>query len=47
VVYAGDDIKTGILIAEKGTVLTAPHLGMIAVQGIAQVTVYKKPVIQI
>ncbi|NLA86422.1 MAG: molybdopterin molybdotransferase MoeA, partial [Clostridiales bacterium] len=47
VVYAGDDIREGSCIAEKGTVITAPHLGLLAGQGISQVSVYKKPVIKI
>jgi molybdopterin molybdotransferase len=47
IVYAGDDLKTGELIAEKGALLTAPHLGLLAGQGISELTVYKKPVIYI
>jgi molybdopterin molybdotransferase len=47
IVYAGDDIKAGAVIAEKGTLITAPILGILAGQGISGVTVCKKPVIQI
>lgn len=47
VIYAGDDIKAGARIAEKGTVITASYLGIMAGQGISEVTVYKKPAIKI
>jgi molybdopterin molybdotransferase len=47
IVYAGDDVKAGAIIAGKGTLLSAPHLGILAGQGIADVAVYKKPVIYI
>ncbi len=47
VIYAGDDIKAGTRIAEKGTTITAPLLGIIASQGISEVTVFKRPVIAI
>lgn len=47
VVYAGDDIDEGTLIAEHGTMITAPVLGVMASQGISEVTVFKKPVIMI
>ncbi|NLT13066.1 MAG: molybdopterin molybdotransferase MoeA [Clostridiales bacterium] len=47
VIYAGDDIKAGARIAEKGTVITASHQGILAGQGISEVVVYRKPVIKI
>lgn len=47
VIYAGDDIKAGTRIAERGTVITASHQGILAGQGISEVTVYRKPVIKI
>jgi molybdopterin molybdotransferase len=47
VIYAGDDIKAGASIAERGMVITASHQGILAGQGISEVTVYRKPVIKI
>ena len=43
IVRAGEDLKLGALIANKGTVLTAPLLGLLATQGQKDVRVYKKP----
>jgi molybdopterin molybdotransferase len=43
IVKAGEDISQGSLIAGRGTVLTAPLMGLIATQGEKDVTVYKKP----
>jgi molybdopterin molybdotransferase len=47
IVRAGDDIKAGTVIAEKGMTVTAPLVGILAGQGIAELTVYKKPVVSI
>lgn len=47
IVRAGDDIPAGAVIANKGTVITAPLLGLLSGQGITTVTVYKKPVVTI
>ncbi len=47
IIYAGDDVKAGAIIAEKGMLLTAPHLGILAGQGFSDVSVYKKPVVYI
>lgn len=47
IAYAGDDIKAGTVIAPKGTLITAPLLGILASQGIGELTVFKKPVIEI
>lgn len=41
VVFRGEDIAAGALIAEAGTVLTPAHLGVLAGQGYAEVPVYK------
>ncbi len=47
IVYAGDDIDAGTRIADSGTAVTAPLLGILASQGIAELTVFKRPVITI
>ncbi|SHH78095.1 molybdopterin molybdotransferase [Sporobacter termitidis DSM 10068] len=47
IVRAGDDIRAGTHIAEKGAMITAPLVGILASQGIEHVAVYKKPVISI
>ena len=47
IVFAGEDMLAGELIAKAGTRLSAPLMGVLAGQGIAEVTVYKKPVITI
>lgn len=47
IVRAGDDIPAGAVIANKGTVITAPLLGLLSGQGITTVTVYKKPVVTV
>jgi molybdopterin molybdotransferase len=47
IVRAGDDIRAGAPIAEKGAVITAPLVGLLASQGIDRVTVFEKPVISI
>ena len=41
VVFRGEDIAAGALVAEAGTVLTPAHLGVLAGQGYAEVPVYK------
>lgn len=43
VVPAGEDIAAGEEIADKGTVITAPLMGVMASLGVAEVPVYKKP----
>ena len=43
IVRAGEDLKLGALIANKGTVLIAPLLGLLATQGLKDLRVYKKP----
>lgn len=40
---AGEDLKKGQVIIERGTVLRPPHLGMLAACGFRQVTVYRSP----
>lgn len=47
IVYAGDDVTIGTVIAGIGALVTAPLLGVFASQGIATLTVYKKPRIAI
>jgi len=47
IVRAGDDIRAGMLIAEKGAVIGAPLVGVLASQGVDRVTVFKRPVISI
>ena len=46
-VYAGSDVKPGDLIAETGTLITAPVISALANQGFTDVQVYNKPVITI
>ncbi len=41
VVFRGEDITAGAVIAAAGTVLTPAHLGVLAGQGIAEVPVYR------
>ena len=40
-VFRGEDIAAGALIADAGTVLTPAHLGVLAGQGFAEVPVYR------
>ncbi|MGQ9470165.1 MAG: molybdopterin molybdotransferase MoeA [Candidatus Aminicenantales bacterium] len=40
---AGEDLKKGQDIIQRGTVLRLPHLGMLAACGYRQVTVYRSP----
>jgi molybdopterin molybdotransferase len=47
IVPAGEDIKCGELIASKGSVITAPLMGIMASLGVAVVPVYKRPKIAI
>lgn len=39
----GEDVKKGQILIEKGTLLTAQDIGIIASVGINKITVYKKP----
>lgn len=41
--FAGEDVKKGEIIIEKGSVLRPGHIGMLAALGKAFVTVYQKP----
>lgn len=43
VVPAGEDIAAGVIVATKGTLITAPLMGVMASLGVAEVPVYKKP----
>ncbi|NLL39348.1 MAG: molybdopterin molybdotransferase MoeA [Clostridiales bacterium] len=43
IVYAGEDIKKGELIASGGTVIDPPLAGLLACQGVCDIQVYKKP----
>ncbi len=47
IVYAGSDIRAGAVVFKKGTRITAPMLGVLASQGYATVSVFKKPAIMI
>jgi molybdopterin molybdotransferase len=40
---AGEDVTKGTVIMEKGTVLTPPHLGLLAACGFNEVLVYRRP----
>ena len=43
--FTGEEIKAGDLVFEKGSKLTAAHLGMLAAFGITNPLVYKKPTV--
>ncbi len=45
IVYAGEDIAAGTLLAAAGTLITPPVLGLLAGQGIPEVSVFRKPAI--
>ena len=45
--FAGEDIKTGSLLVECGTKLTAAHVAVLASQGVSVVKVYRRPRIAI
>lgn len=47
IIKAGEDVKKGSLLVEKGTVLTPGVLGLLSSQGIDEIEVYKKPVVGI
>lgn len=47
VVPAGEDIAKGEMIASRGTMITPPHIGLMASLGITEVPVYKLPKIAI
>lgn len=46
-VWAGEDVKKGEKLIEKGTVVTYGEIGMIAAQGKPTIKVYKKPEVAI
>ncbi|MBR3457079.1 MAG: molybdopterin molybdotransferase MoeA [Selenomonadaceae bacterium] len=41
--FAGEDIKKGALLIRQGEVLDAPRIGVLASQGHAKVTVFRRP----
>ncbi len=41
--YAGEDVRTGSIVVEKGKVLLPARLGLIAAAGINKLRVYQKP----
>ena len=41
--FAGEDIKSGALLVEKNTRLTAAHVAILASQGISRVKIYRAP----
>ena len=45
--FAGEDIKSGALLVEKNSKLTAAHVAVLASQGIASVKVFRRPKIAI
>ena len=45
--FAGEDIKSGALLVEKNSKLTAAHIAVLASQGVAHVKVYRQPKIAI
>ena len=45
--FAGEDIKSGALLVEKNSKLTAAHVAVLASQGIASVKVFRQPKIAI
>ena len=47
IVFAGEDIPVGTMLASKGSVISAGLMGIFAGQGFALIEVYKKPVIAI
>jgi len=44
IVYAGEDVKKGAVIAKRGTIVTPAAAGLFASAGFTSVPVYKKPV---
>lgn len=47
IVFAGEDVEAGKLIAKSGTLITPPVSGLLAGLGMAQICVYKKPIVTI
>jgi molybdopterin molybdotransferase len=47
IVFAGEDIPSGTLLAARGSVISAGLMGVFAGQGYAEIEVYKRPVIAI
>lgn len=47
VIYAGEDVRKGTVLCEKGAVIDAGLAGTLAGQGIFRPTVYKRPVIAV
>lgn len=47
ITMVGEDIKTGEVVIEKGTKLTAFHIGVLASLGIETIKVFKKPKVSI
>lgn len=43
IVYAGEDVRAGQLLAEKGSVISPAIAGSLAGQGIAEVKVFRRP----
>ena len=47
IVYAGADVKSGQVIAQKGVLVTAPVISMLANQGYTSADVFEKPVVTV
>lgn len=47
IVPVGEDIAGGAVLASCGTSITGPVMGMLAGQGLAQILVYRRPVVSI
>ena len=47
IVYAGEDVKRGDIVARRGSVVTPPVMGAAASQGMGTVEVVRRPVISI
>lgn len=47
IVRAGEDVRQGNVVMEKGTLLGPARIGLLAGLGFRQVTVYRKPIVRI
>lgn len=47
IIFAGDDVKTGEKVAQKGIKITPPLIGLLASLGIYKIKVYRKPIVAI
>ena len=47
IVAMGEDVSVGTLLAQKGTLITGPLMGVLAGQGFSSVQVYRRPVVSV